>query len=431
MALDPNMVAALTSGTGYFITLIEIIALPEKGGDAIRLAVNSRDYAFQGDTFAAFPFNTSKFQMKSGVEADNATVKHILQDSFSRINVSGGKWAGATVNVYVVDFLHPEWGWARKHIGRLGEVTTGGFGAETEFRGLMQLISQDVGDKTSGLCRYDLGDGDCTLDLSPFTFPGVVTSVATKQLFNGSLDLTLPSNNGLQVSYYNGTNFETFVASRVDSYIDYVFTGSRPYPGVGTTNYSIRWESKVQPEFTEPHTFHIFHDDGARVWVNGSLIIDQWGTYGATHSSSPIALTAGTKYTIRVDYFQSSFAAGPNPSYVNLKWSSASIPTPVVIPANRFFNESFTNTTNYFEKGKVIWTSGNNVGLGMEVASNDTDEFTLFMPMPGEIQIGDGFEMIAGDTKDLFTCWSKFNNAINFGGEDDIPKPEAVYAVPN
>ncbi|RYE91206.1 MAG: hypothetical protein EOO75_09090, partial [Myxococcales bacterium] len=71
--------------------------------------------------------------------------------------------------------------------------------------------------------------------------------------------------------------------TRVDPVIDYEWTSSGPgVPGIGTSNYSVRWEGRVKAPVTGLYTFETLTDDGARLWVNNQLLVDKWITQGPT-----------------------------------------------------------------------------------------------------------------------------------------------------
>jgi hypothetical protein len=83
----------------------------------------------------------------------------------------------------------------------------------------------------------------------------------------------------------------------------------------------------VQAQYSQPYTFYTQADDGVRLWINNQLIIDRWQTQTAsTESSATVSLQAGTKYNIRMEYFNGSTANG----VVRLLWSSASTPKQLV-----------------------------------------------------------------------------------------------------
>ncbi len=89
--------------------------------------------------------------------------------------------------------------------------------------------------------------------------------------------------------------------------------------------------------------------------------------------------------------------------------------------ANAFTDSSKTQPNDYFANGVVHFTSGTNYALSMEVRYFNAGRFGLFLPMPSAILIGDAFSVSAGCDKQFDTCVSKFNNAVNFRGEPDVP----------
>jgi len=77
-----------------------------------------------------------------------------------------------------------------------------------------------------------------------------------------------------------------------------------------TTFFSVRWIGQLAPPTTGNYTFTTVSDDGTRLWVNGQLLIDDWGFHGSTSkTSAAIALTAGILYDFRVEYMQGTAGA--------------------------------------------------------------------------------------------------------------------------
>jgi len=87
---------------------------------------------------------------------------------------------------------------------------------------------------------------------------------------------------GLSGSYYQGTSLSgTPLLTRVDSTIDFTWGGGSPDSNIPSDGFSVRWIGEVQARSSEIYTFYINHDDGARVWVNDVLIIDNWTDHAA------------------------------------------------------------------------------------------------------------------------------------------------------
>jgi len=88
---------------------------------------------------------------------------------------------------------------------------------------------------------------------------------------------------------------------RIDPRVNFGFSGE-PVAGVGS-DFSARWSGNVQPHFTEQYRFITMTSGGVRLWINGSLIIDDWNSHATTVDSGFINLTSEKKYSVRMEYF--------------------------------------------------------------------------------------------------------------------------------
>lgn len=97
-----------------------------------------------------------------------------------------------------------------------------------------------------------------------------------------------------------------------------------------------------------------------------------------------------------------------------------------------FTASALTQPADYFVEGTVEFTSGNNDGYIQKCKIYTSGKiFTLSLPMPFPIQVGDTFTAIAGCRKRLSEdCYTKFDNVLNFGGEPHIPGIDSVTAPP-
>lgn len=86
-----------------------------------------------------------------------------------------------------------------------------------------------------------------------------------------------------------------------------------------------------------------------------------------------------------------------------------------------FTDSGMTQVSGYFSNGIVTFSSGANAGLSMEVRDFAAGRFSLFLPMPKAIAVGDHFTAVAGCDKLFGTCVGRFNNALNFRGEPHVP----------
>ena len=85
----------------------------------------------------------------------------------------------------------------------------------------------------------------------------------------------------------------------------------------------------------------------------------------------------------------------------------------------------------YYSGGLVKWTSGDNTGRSIEVYAHTTGQVVLFLPPGYAVGVGDTFEMWPGCDKMRATCRDKYENAINFQGEPDLPGNDQFFLYPD
>ena len=89
--------------------------------------------------------------------------------------------------------------------------------------------------------------------------------------------------------------------------------------------------------------------------------------------------------------------------------------------------EIINKNQDYFSNGTIKILNGENKDSITEVKKSSNNQLLLKFKFPFEINVGDKFELTAGCDKKFDTCVSKFNNAINFRGEPNLPRSERVF----
>ncbi len=97
-----------------------------------------------------------------------------------------------------------------------------------------------------------------------------------------------------------------------------------------------------------------------------------------------------------------------------------------VTTKSKFTDTSRSEADGYFNFGKIKFTSGANNNIEMEVKEYRNKEFSLALPMPYDIGVGDSYSLEAGCDKTFETCMAKFNNAVNFRGEPHVPGTDRI-----
>jgi PKD repeat protein len=107
-----------------------------------------------------------------------------------------------------------------------------------------------------------------------------------------------------KASYFaNQTLSGTPATERCESAVDYDWGyGSPSGANVGTDDFSVRWV-KTQSFAAGTYTFTVTADDGVRVYLDGSLVIDQWKDQPPTTYTASRYVSAGD-HTVSVEYYE-------------------------------------------------------------------------------------------------------------------------------
>ncbi len=137
---------------------------------------------------------------------------------------------------------------------------------------------------------------------------------------------------GLFAEFFNIYDFNnnpataTPMYSRIDTVVNFEWQDGSPEPGrVPYDDFAARWTGDIVPFFDDSVTLHTITDDGVRLWVNDSLVIDHWMPQPRLEHSGTIFLEGGRRYPIRMEFFEANGGAS-----ANLLWSSARLPKAIV-----------------------------------------------------------------------------------------------------
>jgi poly(3-hydroxybutyrate) depolymerase len=124
---------------------------------------------------------------------------------------------------------------------------------------------------------------------------------------------------GLRGDYFAAAGLTGAALVRLDATVSFDWGLGSPAAGIPVDGFSARWTGRIEPRYGEAYTFTTIADDGVRLWIDGTLVIDDWTTHAAAARSGTIALAAGRVYDLRLEYLETTGAAS-----VSLSWSSAS-----------------------------------------------------------------------------------------------------------
>jgi glucose/arabinose dehydrogenase/PKD repeat protein len=236
-------------------------------------------------------------------------------------------------------------------------------------------------------------------------------------------------------SYFaNQTLSGTPVTERCESVINYDWgSGSPSGSGVGPDNFSVRWAGTHSFAATGTYTFTATADDGVRVYLDGTLVIDQWKDQSATTYTASRTVTAGN-HELKVEYYENSGDAvarfsvtaangaptavataspttGSAPLTVSFNGSGSSDPdgTPLSfawdLDGDAAFDDATTAQTSYTYTANGIYTASLRVTDSQ--GASDTDSVT--------INVGSTPPTATINTPAAGTTW-KVGDTISFSG---------------
>ena len=136
---------------------------------------------------------------------------------------------------------------------------------------------------------------------------------------------------GLRGDYYNNPDFTSLATTRTAEAVNFDWGLNAPTPSVGADTFSVRWTGKLLARYTGGTTFRIWSDDGARLWIDGKLIIDDFVDHQAAEDAGLAYLVAGQLHDIKLEFHENLENA-----LIKLLWYSPCQPEEP-IPASQLF----------------------------------------------------------------------------------------------
>jgi len=313
--------------------------------------------------------------------------------------------AGAPVQTASVGVINYNWGSGSPKAGVNADSWSGQWTSNIQFPAgtyRFTTISDD------GVRLY-LGDKHIILDWSKHP---ARTSVATVSLSGGSYPVALdyfddsgtallrlyweylgpPAVNGGYVtilssgtagsppagnwtaSYWNNQGLQGSPAlTRSEAAIDYDWGSGSPAPGIGSDNFSARWTSNAQFA-AGTYRFSATMDDGMRVWVDNTLIIDAWYDGAVRTIQSDRLMSAGT-HAVRVEYYEHGGGA-----IARLYWQLVSPSGPSQPPAAGSWLGEYYNNVSLSGASAMVRSDAAisfNWGVGSPAPSVASDNFSV------------------------------------------------------
>ena len=156
---------------------------------------------------------------------------------------------------------------------------------------------------------------------------------------------SLPVGTGLGVQYFDNRDLTGYVSTAANTAVNAAWAdGTSPVAGVAPTTYSARYAGLLQAPATNAYTLYVTSQGGVRVWLGDRILVDHWDQHATTTDTAAVALTAGQRNNLRVEY-----ANDAGPGQVKLEWSSPTLARQV-IPASALYATPNGLLATYFDE---------------------------------------------------------------------------------
>jgi glucose/arabinose dehydrogenase len=149
----------------------------------------------------------------------------------------------------------------------------------------------------------------------------------------------VPTDGAWSAQYFDNRDLAgTPVVSRVEDALDFDWSSGSPADGVPANNFSARWTKTLNVADAGAYKFTITSDDGARLYIDGQGVFDDWNFHGKTTSTVSRQLAAGP-HQIVLEYFEASGDALAKLDYAPTTDSAP----PLAPPTDPYMAEYFAN----------------------------------------------------------------------------------------
>lgn len=108
---------------------------------------------------------------------------------------------------------------------------------------------------------------------------------------------------GLNASYFNGIDLQsTPTMTRIDERIDFQWTLFGPDPRVAYDHFAVKWEGAIVPQMSGTFNIGVEGNDGYRLYLDNTLVIDRWDDQGFSTTLVPFSFTKDKSCDLRIEY---------------------------------------------------------------------------------------------------------------------------------
>lgn len=115
---------------------------------------------------------------------------------------------------------------------------------------------------------------------------------------------------GWKAEYFSNMTLSGAPAlTRVEPTINHDWVGDGPGGAIPSDRFSARWTATLRPATSGERTLEVSSDDGIRLWMDGTLLIDDWTNHAEIYHSVPVNLEAGRSYELKIEFYEDGGSA--------------------------------------------------------------------------------------------------------------------------
>lgn len=136
--------------------------------------------------------------------------------------------------------------------------------------------------------------------------------------------------NGLTAEYFDTAALEGDPkVTRIDPNVDFDWGSGSPDGIVQNDSFAARWSGWITAPTTDTYKLEAFSDDGVRLYLDDTLVIDGWTDHSPGYTGANVSFTAGTPRKIRLEYYENGGGA-----VARLFWSAGTARR--IVPSSAF-----------------------------------------------------------------------------------------------
>ena len=90
---------------------------------------------------------------------------------------------------------------------------------------------------------------------------------------------------------------------KIENAIDFDWGGGAPAPSVSADYFGAKWTGMIHIPLTGTYLFRVWHDDGVRLFINDTLLLEYWHPGRYNHDKT-VFLEGGGWHSLKVEFFE-------------------------------------------------------------------------------------------------------------------------------